>query len=185
MDHGSLSGLDDDDHPQYLHLDREDQTLLKSLSVAANITIDGRDISSDGSRLDDLESTVANLGGTIKFGSPATVANWTSVANWTTIDIANYTSPDVPKAAILSAVMYFTAAGAGRAMAAAARKYGSNETTMVPYTQGAASANEKYRGGCMWIVECSANGVIEAKFENIAGAGGEQTFALHLLGYFK
>ena len=45
-DHGSLSGLSDDDHPQYLHLNKTGQTLSHSISCGASVTIDGVNISS-------------------------------------------------------------------------------------------------------------------------------------------
>lgn len=44
-DHGNLAGLTDDDHTQYIHSNKVNQTLSQNLSVAANITIDGVDIS--------------------------------------------------------------------------------------------------------------------------------------------
>lgn len=44
-DHGELTGLADDDHTQYLHLNKAGQTLQQSLAVAAGKTIDGVDIS--------------------------------------------------------------------------------------------------------------------------------------------
>lgn len=45
-DHGSLSGLSDDDHTQYLHLNKTGQTLSQSLTCAAGVEIDGVNISS-------------------------------------------------------------------------------------------------------------------------------------------
>ena len=45
-DHGALSGLGDDDHPQYLHLNKGGQTLQQNLSVAGGVRIDNVDISS-------------------------------------------------------------------------------------------------------------------------------------------
>ncbi len=44
-DHGALSGLGDDDHTQYLHLNKGGQTLQQSLAVAGGATIDGINIS--------------------------------------------------------------------------------------------------------------------------------------------
>lgn len=53
LDHGlALVGLGDDDHTQYLHLNKVAQTLIQSLAVAALATIDGRDISVDGAAFD-------------------------------------------------------------------------------------------------------------------------------------
>lgn len=59
IDHGSLSGLADDDHPQYLLADGS-RTLTGSMAVAADKTIDGRDLSVDGSKLDGIAAG-ANL----------------------------------------------------------------------------------------------------------------------------
>jgi len=48
IDHGTTTGKSDDDHPEYLRLNKSGQTLQQNLSVAAGITIDGKDISSIG-----------------------------------------------------------------------------------------------------------------------------------------
>ena len=45
MDHGLLTGLGDDDHPQYLHLNKGGQTLQQDLSVASGKKVDGVDVS--------------------------------------------------------------------------------------------------------------------------------------------
>lgn len=37
-----------DDHPQYLHLRRESQTLLQDITLAEGVKVDGRDITQDG-----------------------------------------------------------------------------------------------------------------------------------------
>ena len=52
VDHGTLSGLADDDHTQYLNLAKVSQELTESLAVTDLKTIDGRDISVDGANLD-------------------------------------------------------------------------------------------------------------------------------------
>ena len=44
-DHGSLSGLGDDDHAQYLHLNKTGQTLSQSITCAGGVEIDGVNIS--------------------------------------------------------------------------------------------------------------------------------------------
>ncbi len=46
-DHDLLTGLGDDDHTQYLHLNKAAQTLQQALAVTAGVTIDGFDISAD------------------------------------------------------------------------------------------------------------------------------------------
>jgi len=58
IDHGQLSGLADDDHTQYLHLNKAAQTLSQSLVVATGKTVDGRDISVDGDSLDTYKNSL-------------------------------------------------------------------------------------------------------------------------------
>lgn len=48
IDHGGLAGLADDDHAQYLNLDKINQTLQQNLSVSAGVTIDGKDVGGIG-----------------------------------------------------------------------------------------------------------------------------------------
>ena len=55
VDHGALNGLGDDDHTQYL-LANGTRALTGNLSVDALITIDGRDLSVDGAKLDGIEA---------------------------------------------------------------------------------------------------------------------------------
>jgi hypothetical protein len=54
-DHGALTGLGDDDHTQYL-LAAGTRELTGNLSVSSGITIDGRDLSADGTKLDGIEA---------------------------------------------------------------------------------------------------------------------------------
>lgn len=47
LDHGAaLSGLGDDDHAQYLHLNKASQTIQQNVALGSGITIDGLDPSS-------------------------------------------------------------------------------------------------------------------------------------------
>ena len=55
QDHGDLGGLEDDDHTQYLLADGT-RTLTDDLAVTALKTIDGRDLSVDGAKLDLIEA---------------------------------------------------------------------------------------------------------------------------------
>jgi hypothetical protein len=55
IDHGGLAGLTDDDHTQYLLADGT-RGLTGNLTVDALVTIDGRDLSVDGSKLDGIEN---------------------------------------------------------------------------------------------------------------------------------
>lgn len=55
VDHGGLAGLGDDDHAQYL-LANGTRNLTGDLTVDALITIDGRDLSVDGAKLDGIEA---------------------------------------------------------------------------------------------------------------------------------
>lgn len=58
IDHGSIAGLGDDDHTQYVLADGTRQ--MTTLDVAGNITVGGtvdtRDIAADGSKLDGIET---------------------------------------------------------------------------------------------------------------------------------
>jgi len=55
VDHGGLGGLTDDDHTQYL-LAAGTRNLTGNMLVDAGITIDGRDLSVDGAKLDGIEA---------------------------------------------------------------------------------------------------------------------------------
>jgi hypothetical protein len=78
IDHGGLGGLTDDDHTQYLKLDKANQTISANIAVSANKTIDGYDISVLGTNLANLEANVANQ----VFGAWATkAANTAYLAN--------------------------------------------------------------------------------------------------------
>ena len=54
-DHGNLGGLGDDDHTQYLRADGT-RELTDDMTVTALKTIDGRDLSVDGAKLDAIEA---------------------------------------------------------------------------------------------------------------------------------
>ena len=54
-DHGELDGLADDDHTQYLRADGT-RALAGNLAVDAGVTVDGRDVSVDGAKLDGIEA---------------------------------------------------------------------------------------------------------------------------------
>lgn len=54
-DHGGLGGLLDDDHTQYLLVDGT-RNLTGNLALSAGVTIDGRELSTDGTKLDGIES---------------------------------------------------------------------------------------------------------------------------------
>jgi hypothetical protein len=55
LDHGGLLGLADDDHTQYLLADGS-RELTDDMTVTALKTIDGRDLSVDGTKLDGIEA---------------------------------------------------------------------------------------------------------------------------------
>ena len=97
IDHGGLGGLSDDDHTQYL-LANGTRTLTGNLAVDALITIDGRDLSVDGAKLDGIEALAdvtdadnvatagaAMAGGAFHDGFSDFVANehidWTNATN--------------------------------------------------------------------------------------------------------
>lgn len=53
--HGSLTGLSEDDHTQYLLADGT-RALTNDMAVTDLKTVDGRDLSVDGSKLDGVET---------------------------------------------------------------------------------------------------------------------------------
>lgn len=57
-DHGSMTGLADDDHTIYVPVNGSRP--VASLSVTAGGTVDGRDVSADGAVLDTVATTIAN-----------------------------------------------------------------------------------------------------------------------------
>src|SRR3989338_917766 len=59
-DHGSLGGLGDDDHPQYVHLNKSGQMLRQNLTVAPGIRIDNVDLSIHTHPLSLNSSTIHN-----------------------------------------------------------------------------------------------------------------------------
>jgi len=56
LDHGNIQGLGDDDHSIYLLADGT-RNLTGNLNVSGSVTIDGRDLSVDGTKLDGIESS--------------------------------------------------------------------------------------------------------------------------------
>ena len=86
IDHGALSGLADDDHTQYLNLAKASQELTESLAVTDLKTIDGRDLSVDGAKLDSLNSKSQAYN-----SYPETIYNTTSTT-WVDMDSFSYTS---------------------------------------------------------------------------------------------
>src|SRR5690606_30706776 len=56
-DHGALTGLSDDDHTQYLLADGS-RTLSGNLTITG--TVDGRDVSADGTALDNHVASTSN-----------------------------------------------------------------------------------------------------------------------------
>lgn len=61
LDHGSLAGTGDDDHTIYLLADGS-RDLTGNLAVDAGITIDGRDLSADGTTLDAIQWLTVGTG---------------------------------------------------------------------------------------------------------------------------
>jgi hypothetical protein len=55
VDHGSVGGLADDDHAIYLLADGT-RNLTGNLATSAGVTVDGRDLSVDGTKLDGIEA---------------------------------------------------------------------------------------------------------------------------------
>ena len=78
IDHGQLSGLADDDHTQYLHLNKAAQTLSQSLVVATGKTVDGRDISVDGDAFDTHKAGTASAQHAAGLGLGTVFGAWES-----------------------------------------------------------------------------------------------------------
>lgn len=74
-DHGVLTGLADDDHTQYL-LANGTRNLTGNLTVSAGVTIDGRDLSADGTTLDTavLDADFSASSGLMRKASAGTYA---------------------------------------------------------------------------------------------------------------
>ena len=83
IDHGGLAGLADDDHAQYLNLNKINQTLQQNLAVNAGVTIDGKDVGGIG-----IDNNV--LRGVLGVSSVFTTAP-TNLANMTDGDLASVT----------------------------------------------------------------------------------------------
>ena len=83
IDHGGLAGLADDDHAQYLNLNKINQTLQQNLAVSAGVTIDGKDVGGIG-----IDNNV--LRGVLGVSSVFTTAP-TNLANMTDGDLASVT----------------------------------------------------------------------------------------------
>lgn len=95
-DHGALTGLLDDDHLQYVLANGTRS--MDSLSVTGNIstsgTVDGRDVSTDGTKLDGLYTTVNTTSGDWQTGSvqidaPAWTPNTSNVHG---LGVVNYST---------------------------------------------------------------------------------------------
>lgn len=93
--HSWLQGLSYDNHPQYLNLNKANQIILQNILVAAGITIDGRDISVDGSTLDGLPSFpvgTANIAANaVTRGAEFYTANPTTLGDQTETQVGSIT----------------------------------------------------------------------------------------------
>jgi hypothetical protein len=183
LDHGNLEGLSDDDHPEYLRLDKESQTIAQDVAVADGIKIDGRDISADGAILD----------GTGKLKMLATAVNkitWDAATDWTDVDISANTGDDTAKAALLAVELDFIATDGGGAcaMTGMCRKNGSSQTANLPRIRGRALwehaiYSHEHFSACMLIVECDGSEIFETKLE-ASGTPSSVTYLVDLIGYF-
>ena len=185
-DHGALLGLADDDHTQYLNLTKAGQELTQNLAVAASKTVDGRDISADGARLDMLPA--------LKFmATPVNKINWTAATDWTDVDISADTGADTAKAALLAAQLDFNATFSGNdhsVMTGLLRKNGSLETAILPRIRGdsinifTAGQGSYSKTACMLIAECDSSEIFEVKLQTEAGTPLNIVFKVDLIGYF-
>jgi len=188
IDHGLLSGLTDDDHTQYLNLTKASQELTQSLTVTALKTIDGRDISVDGTRLDLCH-------GVKWLATPANKVAWTAAATWTDVDISANTGTDTAVAAIIAAEMRLACSGSSHyaSYMGTFRKNGSAITSYLPRIRAVASYDYNSALGAipgeasgMFIVEVDGSEVFEAKFELVSDsvpAYSTLVFNVDLVGY--
>lgn len=194
LDHADLSGLSADDHPQYLKLDKANQTLTQDLAVAAGKKIDGRDISVDGANLDTL---MAKSDRPIMLATPVQKVNWTALTNWTTVSIASDTGSDTAKIAILLLKLYLRVGAGSTAYAeieGRVRKTGSTTTAYLPRIYG--YCHNIYNGGdysahrigtsCMVMVECDANEQFDTALVLVSGTTPSNIiYTVDLIGYYK
>jgi hypothetical protein len=100
MDHGGLGGLTDDDHPRYLSLNKAGQTIAQNVGVGNGVTIDGRDLSADGSKVDEMYAR----------DLPAYTTGLTAALNNTILAVNTPYGP-IAYDAILLLRVYFSATG--------------------------------------------------------------------------
>ena len=102
--HGALLDLASDDHTQYLHLDKDGQRIQRSVAVTDSKTIDGRDLSVDGAKLDTLAVQVgfgawSSLGLDTVYGTDKdgfVCAAFTSIAQDRACYVTGYTDGSNP-----------------------------------------------------------------------------------------
>jgi len=179
IDHGALSGLsDDDDHPQYLKLDKAGQTLSQNLAVSSSVTIDGRDISADGAKLDTFAATLKFL------ATPTNKISWTAATDWTDVDISADTGGDTAKGALLNVTLR-NSYGYGM-QTGHFRKNGSAVTAnlaRIINSGGHAAVKIEFGNAMMVIVECDASEIFETKLVTDSGTG-TYSYVVDLIGYF-
>ena len=188
IDHGAdLIGLSDDDHPQYLNLTKAGQTITENLTITALKTVDGRDLSVDGAKIDLLP--------TLKFlAAPVSKFTWIAFTDWTDVNISADTGTDTAKAALIVLDLWGEGpVGSARFqnVVGQARKNGSSETQTLPLVRlrSGRSASSYCFGSnsCMAIVEVDGSEIFEARLlnaENGADLSTELVFNCHLMGYF-
>lgn len=178
VDHGQLSGKGDDDHPEYLRLGKAGQTLTENLSVTDGKTIDGRDLSVDGEKIDSLPA--------LRFmATPVNKISWTAATDWTDVNISANTGSDTAKAALLATELRFQhAAITDTIMQGLFRKNGSSETAILPRILLRSYDERRIAVATTIIVECDASEIFEVKLQTDLGTPLVIEFKVDLIGYF-
>ena len=115
-DHGALSGLGDDDHVQYVLADgtRSMTTLNVTNNITVGGTVDGRDVATDGTKLDTIDTNADVTDATNVNAAGATMNTDTNVSgNSWVLDEDDMTSDDATKVPTQQSVKAYVDANAG------------------------------------------------------------------------
>lgn len=149
-DHGALSGLSDDDHTQYLHVSgtraMAGNLNMGSFNIIVSGTVDGRDPSVDGAKLDTIDAGAQVIA--ILSGSTGEIVT-------SSIDFINFTGPGIESVVISgSGVTVTTITGSGGGGGNVAIASGSAGTII-----DSAATFINFEGNAVEVAEVSGSGV--------------------------
>lgn len=182
LDHGALDGLTDDDHTRYISANKVGQTLEQNLDVTANITIDGRDLSVDGAKLDATKGIVMSANAT-------DIKSYTTDCNWTDVDISANVGATANYAIIMASVILIANTADVVVTSALFRPKGSNVTAVANLMRVIAKTGTgstvSIAGGAsaMIFVELDANKVYQIKVTSSGGTPSSLTVSTAVMGY--